>query len=117
MMSAAVSWSSCAQRLPIGRRVLRQTRQRIELAEYRDDWLAASELGDECCRLARDAGFHVETRVAQLALQQSGALLFHVADFRERPDLLCDRRVARGCGVERTEHCSGVGSWLGRLRE
>src|SRR6185295_11648912 len=83
-----------------GLRLLRQSGQRVELADDADDRLAGAEGRDERGRDAGDAGSHLEPGRLELLLQQRAALLFLIADFGEAPDLLRNGGVLLAFGVD-----------------
>ena len=67
--------------------LLREPRQRIELAHDPDDGLAASPLGRERGRGSREMVFHREAIGAEFLLKQSGALVLVIPELGVLPDL------------------------------
>ena len=118
--AAAVAGAALRQRLAERDGVLGQTGQRVELGEDADHRLAAAPLGHERRGHVRHARPHREAGIAELLLEERGALLLLEAQLGETPDLfgdvrvvpllridaLCDRGL-RVLGVERHVHEAG----------
>ena len=91
---------------------LRQARQGVVFGQHRDDGaIAGPEAGQEGGRFASDPRRDGEARVAQLALQQCGALRLLIAQLGELPDF--QRRVIQGRLVS-LDGGQDLGAGLGR---
>ena len=92
-------------RLPFGHAVLRQARQRVELAHQADDRLATAPRRDECRRHAGNALFDPETRRFQLVPQQRRTSGLLVADLGRLPDVTRHPPVSCGASVDVVDDC------------
>jgi hypothetical protein len=111
VVAAAVSGRAFLDGVMVrGLRFLRQSGQRVELADDPDHRLAGPERRDERRRNAGDAGRHLESGGLQLLLQQCAAFQLLEPDLREAPDLFRDARVFLALRVDAAKHrCALVG--------
>jgi hypothetical protein len=96
---------------------LRESRQRVELADDDQHGFPASVRGGEPCGHAGNTLLHVEARAGECLLEQRSALLFLVSQLCELPDLARDGDVLILSAVDVLQKSGGaVRALLGGLR-
>jgi hypothetical protein len=102
-MSAAVARRACLHRLAFGHGLLRQSGQRVELADEREDGGAAAPRRNKRGRDLGHARFDRKACLAEVLLQKRAALVLLIADLRVLPDLMGELSVSLASGIEPRE--------------